>query len=472
LEGLSALVEQSLVQQREEGGEPRFGLLHVIREYALERLEASGEAETRERASARSDARASRSDSRQEAEALHRAHAVYMLALVEQAEPQLVGPEAPDWLHRLEREHDNLRAALGWARECGEVETGLRLVGAIWPYWEARGHLREGRAWVEGLLALEAAPLEAGGGGDEAASESPATATERTGAARVWGRALFTGGRLALWQGEYAVAADWLEQAVALARRAGDWRTTALALNSLGLVAFDQGDRERAAAHVEESLALYREVGDRRGIGLELNNLGHVAVNRDDLERGEALHMEALALFREVGDRMDIALALNSLGVVAVYGGDLERGATLCAEALALWRQVGDQQGIVRALGSVGWVALKRGEVAQAEALIREALALDRELGDPRRCAEDLEELASIAGVAGKERCAARLLGAATALRETLGTPLSPTDREDVKQAVAPARAALGEEQWAAAFAAGRGLSLEQAIAEALGQVD
>ena len=119
-------------QQREEGAEPRFGMLHVIREYALERLTASGEAE-----------------------ALRRAQAVSMLALVEQAEPELTGPDAGAWLDRLEREHDNLRAALGWALERGEAETGLQLVAAVFRFWMVRGHLREGRAWVERLLALE-----------------------------------------------------------------------------------------------------------------------------------------------------------------------------------------------------------------------------------------------------------------------------------------------------------------------------
>jgi predicted ATPase len=454
LEGLSALVDQSLVQPREEGGEPRFGMLHVIREYALERLEASGEAA-----------------------ALHRTHAAYLLALVEQAEPELVGPAAPGWLDRLEREHDNLRAALGWACACGEVETGLRLVGAIGPFWEARGHLREGQAWVERLLALEAAPRETGGDGDAAASKSPAAAmasteatasTDATEAARVRGRALFTGARLAWRQGAYAVAADWLEQAEALARRAGDWRTTALAVNALGLLADDQGGRERAAARYEESLALYREADDRWGIALELNNLGNIAVRQGDRERGEALHIEALALFREVGDRMGSALALVSLGVVAMSRGDVERAAARFEESLALNREVGDRGGIAFAWEGLGWVALKRGEVAQAEALGREALALHWDLGDPPWIAGSLEMLASVVVVAGQGERAARLLGAATALREKVGAPLLPTGRGNVEQAVALARAALGEEQWAVAFAAGRALSLEEAVAEAL----
>ena len=368
-------------------------MLQVIREYALERLEASGEAE-----------------------ALRRAHAGYVLALAEQAEPALTGPEAGAWLDRLEREHDNLRAALGWAREQGEAEIGLRLVTALWWFWDTRGHLREGRAWVEGLLAL--------GAGDASGARGMA----RGASARVRAQGLITAGWMALWQGEDAVAERWLEEATTLAEAAGDQRTAARALNGLGVLAFDQGDWERAGARFAEGLALFRQVDNQRGIGIALNNLGDAAY----------------------------------------YQGDLERAAAFYAEALALFRQEGNRQGIALGLGNLGNVARMRGEVAQAAALQREALALYQNLGDQRGCAGSLEALASTAGVAGQGERAARLLGAAAALRETIGAPQPPQEQTDVEQAVAAARVALGEESWAAAYAAGRALSLEQAIAEAL----
>jgi predicted ATPase/class 3 adenylate cyclase len=318
LEGLSALIDHSLVQPREEGGEPRFGLLQVIREYALAGLEASGETE-----------------------ALRRAHAAHFLALAEQAEPELSGPEVGTWLGWLEREYDNLRAALGWAREQGEAETGLRLAAAIREFWGMRGHLREGRAWVEGLLALES--------GDDPRAEGAAHAVD----AEVRARALIAGSRLAM-------------------------------------------------------------------------------------------------------------------GNVAAYQGDLERAAASYAEAVALARQDGDQQGVALGLSNLGAVARMRGEVAQAEALGREALALFRDLGDLRACAGGLEELASTAGVARQGERAARLLGAAAALRETLDAPQAALWQAEVEQEVTASRATLGEEAWVATFAAGRALSLEQALAEAL----
>ncbi|HET9979886.1 MAG TPA: tetratricopeptide repeat protein, partial [Ktedonobacterales bacterium] len=408
LDGLSALVDHSLAQQREEGGEPRFGMLQVMREYALERLEASGEME-----------------------ALRRAHANYFLALAERAEPELTGPDAGAWLGRLEREHDNLRVALGWSREQREggaerAEIGLRLIAALGRFWVFRGHLREGRAWAEALLEIE---LQTG----LEAEDTGATAGQaQTAPAVVRARALLSGGGLALWQGDYGAVEIWLERAAVLGQAAGDQRTAARAFNSLGVAAHRQGSLKRAMARFEESLALFRQVGDQWGS----------------------------------------ALALNNLGDLAVYQGDLERAATVFTEALALFRQVGDRGNTAVCLENLGWVARKRGNLAQAETLQREALALFWELGDLRQCAEALEYLASNAGEAesveqGKR--AARLLGVAETLRENTGAPLPANERADVEEAVAAARAALGEEAWAAAFAAGRALSLEEAVTEALG---
>jgi predicted ATPase/transcriptional regulator with XRE-family HTH domain len=385
-DGLGALVDQNLIFQREEDGEPRFGMLHVIREYALERLEASGEAE-----------------------ALRRAHAAYMLALAERAGPELTGPEAVAWLGRMEREHDNLRAALGWARERGEVATGLRLVASVFRFWMARGHLREGRTWVEGLLKQ---------GEDTAAADS--------GEART--RALFAAGTLALYQGDKTAAETWLEQAAARGRAEGDLGTAANALSSLGVVAMQQGHLEQAGARLDESLTLARAVGERRGI----------------------------------------AVVLTNLGIVVYLQHDLSRAADCFSEALAVARQLGDRDLIATSLANLSAVALQRGEVPKAEALGREALALYRELSDPRRCAVGLEGLASSAGMAGLGARAARLLGAAMTVREALGAPLPAHELADVEQFVAVGRTKLGEEQWALALTAGRALSLRDAIAEAL----
>ena len=205
LDGLSTLLDQSLVWQREEtDGAARLRMLHVIREYALEHLEQSGEAE-----------------------ALWRAHVTYYLTLAEEVEPWLVGgPRLPEGLARLEREHDNLRAALAWARRQREVALGLRLAGALARFWVLRGHLSEGREWLEGLLALEAADQATRGAGRTTSTDEAVPVPGRV-PGRVWAKALFGAGELATYQQDFSRAVPLLEQSLTLAREAGEMALTA-----------------------------------------------------------------------------------------------------------------------------------------------------------------------------------------------------------------------------------------------------
>jgi predicted ATPase/class 3 adenylate cyclase len=402
LDGLAALVDHSLVLQQppsdEEGGTARFRLLYVVREYALERLETSGEAE-----------------------ALRRAHAACYVRWAEQAEPELRGLEGVVWLDRLEQEHDNFRAALAWAQAHPrtEAEVGLRLAAALEPFWFQRGHLSEGRSWTEWFLDA-AAPNRIGALGVQ--EGVPAT---------VWARALKAAGWLAHFGGgDYGPTAARLETAAAMARAAGDLHTVAAALNGLGAVAYFQGDLARAAMRLEESLALSRAAESGGEVAYILSHLGEVALHRGDLARASALSEEALTLARHTGELDAEVNTLCILGQLAQRGGDLPK-------ALALHRQ---------------------------------GLVLARTLRDPFRIANTLEYLVNVVGVAGQGEQAARLLGAAAVLRETIGAPRPSVEADLNEQTVAAARAALGEEAWAAAFAAGGALSLEEAIAEALGE--
>jgi predicted ATPase/class 3 adenylate cyclase len=415
VEGLAALVDHGLTQrwsagqdEPEEGdGGARFRLLYVVREYALERLEAS--------------AGGSASPAGQEAEALHRAHAVYFLALAERAEPELQGPAQVAWLDRLEREHDNFRAALAWAQAHPrtEAERGLRLAAALEPFWFARGHLREGRAWTEGLLDVVAPHQGGGAGAHGEVSEA------------VWARALKAAVWLAMFTGEdYGPTAARLEAAMAAARAAGDLRTAAIALDGLGAAAYFEGDLALSAMRTEE----------------------------------------CLALFRAAGSMGDVALTLSYLGEVALLQGDVAWATALSEEALTLSRRAGQLQAEVYTLCILGQLAQRRGDLPTALALLRQGLALSRELVDPRRIANTLEYLVNVVAAAGQGEQAARLLGTATAVREAIGVPRPSVERTWTEQEVATARQVLGEEAWAAAFAAGRALSLEEAIAEALGE--
>ena len=460
LDLLGALVGKSLVQAEErDGGEVRHGLLETVRQYGQQRLAASGRAG-----------------------AVRDRHLAHFLALAEEAEPALKGADQATWLDRLEAEHDNLRAALGWAQEAGATEVGLRLAGALWRFWLMRGHFHEGRTWLEGALAgaegaapnvraeaLQGAGVlaaEQGDYGRAAASFTGSLALRREmGDRRGSARTLSNLGIVAYEQGEYGRAAALHEEALALCRELGDKRGLALALGNLGLVVLEQGEYERAVALQEESLALDRELGDTHSIGVALCNLGWAVLEQGEYGRAAALFTESLALCRELGNTYGSATALSNLGLVALEQGEYGRATALHEEALTLCRKLGDRRGNAIALGNLGLVALEQGDHGLAAALLKESLVLRRELGEKRGIAVSLHNLGMLAHLEGASLLSARLLAAASALRAAMGTPLNPKEGPRYTQAVAALRAALGEDGCAVAWAEGEALRLEEAVA-------
>jgi tetratricopeptide (TPR) repeat protein len=249
-------------EEEEQGSEARFRLRYVVREYALEQLEAS--------------------DGGHEAEALRRAHAVYLLELGEERAFAGWGPEAAAWMGRLEQEHDNFRAALGWAQARGEAELGLRLANALAGFWYFRGYFTEGRAWLEGLLAL---PPRAVGAGGDAASAPGVSAQARA-------LALSAASNLARVQGDGERALAAAEEALALARdQQAGWAAwvAGTALHLLGQSAWDQGDLEQAMAHLEESIARLRAVGQESMAASFITLVGLIALDRGRPGAGEGL---------------------------------------------------------------------------------------------------------------------------------------------------------------------------------------
>jgi tetratricopeptide (TPR) repeat protein len=268
-------------------------MLETIREYAWEQLEASGEAED-----------------------LRRRHALYYLELAEAAHKGVPAAKRDVWFARLERELNNLRAALGWAQAAREAELGLRLAGALWWVWNRFGYLSEGRTWSEGLLALQ---------------ESRAGSS---GASAIRANALRAAGRLAFRQGDYGPAVALFEQRLALHRELGDTWGIAESLDSLARWERHRGDYGRAAALLEESLVLFRELGETDDIGWVTMNLGIFAREQGDYGRAAALCEQSLALFREVGDTNGIGWALISLGELARDRGDGRQATALFEESL------------------------------------------------------------------------------------------------------------------------------------------
>jgi predicted ATPase len=338
-----------------------------------------------------------------EAPAVRRAHGEYYLALAEEAEPQLTGAGQAAWLERLEEEHGNLRAALSWAQEAVQGEMALRLAGALWWFWYVRGYLSEARAWLAGAL-------------------SQTETAERT-AAR------------------------------------------AKVLEGAGVLAWAQGDNASARSLHEESLAINRGLGDKRGIALSLNNLGLVAHDQGDYASARSLLEESLALRQEIGERPGIAQSLHNLGLVAHDQGDYASARSLYEESLVLRQEIGERPGIAQSLNGLGMVVLDEGDEALARSLFEESLALFRELGDRRGLASSLEAFAALRAAAGMMTQAAHLWGAAEALREAIRLPRPPGDRSRYERYVTAARRKLGEAGFSAAWAEGRAMTLEEAVA-------
>jgi tetratricopeptide (TPR) repeat protein len=495
------------VQAAEAGIEMRFRFLETLREYGAEQLSA------------------------REREELAGRHACYYLALAEEADRGLRGPEREAWSARLRAEHDNMRAALAWALAHQEAETALRLGGALAWFWCTEQYLSEGRYRLEASLGLPGA------------------------SARTAPRALALRGLgwLAWHHSDFEAAHAVLRESIAICRELGDKVGLAHALTLLGWIEQESGrDLAVMRAAREESLALFREVGDLWGTARATHDLGRSACEEGDYETARRLHEEAAALFRAQGDPYSLAYPLIGLGHVAQRQGDYAAArryfaeclairerylsqsvakanalgnlaladwclgdwqaalarleecvelrrtggtphamasnlyslgrAALCAgqperaagplrESLLLFRKHGNRKGEAQALIALGRLAREQQRPRDAPPFLREGLALALAVTDPAAVATALDETASLLGdqnMAREWHQAARLLGAAQALRQIAAAPAPPPERARHEQQRAAVHAALGDAAFQAAWAAGQALTLEQAAAEAV----
>ncbi len=466
-EGVACLLDQSLLQQSEsEGEEPRLVMLETIREYAWEGLEALGERET-----------------------TCQAHAEYFLALTEQAEPELDGPQQVVWLERFEREYDNLRAALQWSLEqAGEGEAkqrqelALRLVAGLGLFWKGRGHYREGRDFLERALAgstAVAAPLQvkalqvaahlAFQQGDldraEALFEECLPRCRDLGDTAGMAHSLARLGAIASNRSNFVVASSRTEEALALFREVGNIFGIAWSLLGLSIPLRHRGEYARAFSLNEEALALFREVGSIYGIVWSLFGLAKVLFcSQGDPATGRALLEEALALCKEMGLKESMSWALADLGEVVLQQGDAVTARSRLQESLGLAREIGKKEYMASSLRLLARVAAFEGDYPAARALYEESLAIGREVSHNLDIPSSLEGLADVVEMQGEPAWAARLWGTAEALRLARGTPLPPVYAADYERAVAAARSQLGEQAFAAAWAQGRTMTPEQAL--------
>lgn len=398
LELLAHLVDKSLVvveMQPDVGA--RYRLLEVIREYARGKLSAPDEADrVRDR------------------------HLDFFLKLGEEATQKSRGSDPGAWLGQLETDLDNLRAALEWSRESGQAAAGLRLAGALWFFWFARGHFSEGR---ERLLEVLARPA----------------AAERT-AARA--NALNAAGVLQALQGQHLESRRLFEEALAIGRELADKPIMATALRHWGTLAYGQVDYAAACSLHEEGLALWRELGSKWDIGWSLCFLADAVMGQGDDQRAQALYEQSITLLREIRGNIILTYALRRLGYARLRQGDTESAAALCRESLVLGWETNGKPAVAGALVGLAGVAAARGPTADA--------ALRYEY--PRHSAQ--------------------LLGAAEALLHAIGSPLMFADRAAYDHTLAAARAQLDEAAFAASRVTGRAMPLDQAVADALRGAD
>lgn len=383
LDRVSSLVEKSLLRTlAQEAGEPAALMLETMHEYAREKLENSGEAVD-----------------------IATRHLGYFLALAEQAAPDLAGPQQQRWLSRLERDHDNLRAALRFSLESGDIERGLRLAGALPTFWIAHGHLREGSSFFREIVV-------------RASACSPA----------------------------------------ALAK----------ALVGAGALARQQGDFDSAERLIRQSLDLSRELADDRATVTALLNLGAVLGERGDFGGAEPAFEEALALLRDLRDERLLAMVLTNLGVTAEVRGDFQRAAALYEESLEICRVIGDGAGTSLALSNLGHIAVDNRDYATAGRRFRDSILMARESGHTYLSIHEVANLAIVAALRGQALRATRLFAAYETHLEAIGAMQIDTDRDTYTRARAAARDALSEAEWSRAWEKGTKMPLEEALTYAL----
>jgi len=363
--------------------EYRFTMLETIREYSIEQLETSGEADT-----------------------LRRRHADHFLGIAEEADRHLHSIGQATYLAQLDREYDNVRGALGY---CQSVTDGgslaLRLVAAVWRFWLIRGYLSEAHQRLFSVLARATQSADVGS----------------------HAKVVTAAGFLAFFVGDLEQAVALSEEGVALSRTAGERWYTALGLNMLGTVARSHGQYSAATRRYEEALGIARELGDTWLLAMGLSNLGNIAFVQEQDEGTERME-EGLALFTEAGDPWYVAMMLNFVGRVERRRGHYHRSRTLLEESVNVYQQLGNTWGLALCLDAFACLA---------EAQVQ-----------PER--------------------AGRLLGAEAAMREAVDVPIYPTIRPEHERCLTATRETLGKDRFAAAWSAGRAMSLEEAVAYAL----
>ncbi len=466
LERVDVLLDSSLLYRKDAGEEePRFAMLEVIREFALEALAERGELN-----------------------GAQEAHSAYYLSLVTTGLEQRDEVWQRLWIERIEKELDSLRAALQYTLEQMEKKQdstfALRLGGTLTPFWLRSGY------WSEGLAFLERALMHSEG------VEKPVLA-----------KALLSAGKLAFQQGNYQRAEALARESRPLFEELKDPRGEASTLEILGMVTWNRGDPSNARSLLEEALILYRQVGDEEGILNSFFALAWLARAQRDYERAQALCEESLAfssdsgflrgmadakllkaqilfdtqadqtivrqqienvldLYRRASDKEGVAACFHLLGQIALLQGDTEQARSWFEHSVDQHKELGHMAGMAWAMSGIARVAFTQGNLVEAYSMYEENLSLAKALGDQELLVNCMEGFADVVSMQGKYEWAAQIWGAAEVLRDSIGQPHAPVEQVLYDSSIKALRRHLGEQAFVTAYEKGRSMSPDVALQE------
>jgi tetratricopeptide (TPR) repeat protein len=442
-------------------------MLETIRQYASERLLEAGEGEQ-----------------------VRKRHFEFFLQLAEQAEPYVRGPQLPAYLNQLEAEHDNMRAALEWSlAQAEDGEASLRLAGALFAFWDQRGYVSEGRAWLARTLTNPAAPSAGAarakalyGAGCLAGAEGDNT-TARTlleESVNLW-RALGSAGLTGLAHtlsilgqimrhlaGDLATSRVLINEAIILFREQDERWGLAWALSYMGMTLRDQEDFALAYSFIEESVSLWGDLGNQFGLADAIRKRGHIAMRQGNYELAQRAFTDSLAIARNLGSREKVGEMLLQLGQATLCLEDRIQAKAYFQEGFALFRESGNKSWFIDCFYYLGLLAGFEGDSQQARIFLEQVLLQSRQGGPIWQRANALMGLAGVAAADGQARRAARLLGAADTQIEAGASYWDAAESRYIERAMSSAVAQLGDAEFAAARVEGRAMTFEQAASYAL----
>lgn len=463
-EGITSLLDKSLIYQKEQqDGEHRLFMLETIREYGWECLIATGEAAS-----------------------LQNAHAAYYLTFAEKVASESGGLQEAEWLDQLERDHDNLRAALRWSLERREVdqtsELALRFSDALNWFWMQRGYLSEGRQYLDRILIGSermVTPLQASltySAGrlafyqddfrqSEKFTKEALTCFRQLGDKRGMALSLRRLGHLAIIRHNYQAARILIEESVVLLRDVDHKSSLAYSLCLLAPLISEQGEYTRACLLAEEGLTLFKELNDRGPLSHALLYYAEVLFSQGEYARASRIGEEALAIAKEQGLKWRIASSLELLGQIKLHQqGNGTKARSFFEESLRIYRELGNRWSIARLLACLASMATFQGDDAKADLLFEESLAILKNVEDQELLASFLAELAPTVLALGNLTWAAQLWGNAESLREAIGIPLTMDAHVSYHRMLTSTRTKLGETIFATAWSSGRTMTLEQVL--------